>query len=128
MLKTTQITMEKFTVLQTNQTYMSCLGIHTPNLTERSNRYFKSFVAHWIWIDMILCVIACSWFIIKNKNDIKSLGAAKLAVACIECTGMFVSIGLKMNQIKVFHLKLQKIVDESTRLWIILFFLVFFLP
>lgn len=114
--------MSTFTVLQVNQIFMSRLGIYSRNFNENSNKFFKLIITYFISIAMILCIALSGWFIFENKTtDItSSLGAFKIMSAAIQCVGMFVCIGFKINQTRIFHLKLQRIVDMC------MFFFIFF--
>lgn len=110
--------MAKFKVLKNNQIYMSWLGIYSHHLTDLTGEFFKSIATYCIFIALISVVITSWLYCIKNwETDVKSaLDAFKIVFSALQCIGMYVSIGLKMIQIKILHLKLQKIVDESAEI------------
>lgn len=107
--------MEKFQVLRNNQIYMSWLGIYSYRLTELTGEFFKSISTYCIFVALISVVITSWLYCIEHwSDDVKSaLDAFKIVFSALQCIGMYLSIGLKMIQIKMIHLKLQRIVDES---------------
>lgn len=105
----------QFTVLKYNQICMSWCGIYSDHLKEPSNEFFKSFATYWTLVSMVLAIVSSAWYIVENRTiHVKeSLGAFKIAFAAFQSTGMFLSIGMKMIDIKALHLELQKIVDKG---------------
>lgn len=109
--------MANFQVLENNQAYMAWLGIYSYKLTEPTNEFFKSIVA-WFFMfnSFVMIIISSILFIIKYISDIQGcLGAFKIAISGIQCGGMHLSLGLKMKKVKILHLKLQEIINESKK-------------
>lgn len=106
--------MVKFKVLKYNQIFMSWLGIHSKHLNEPTNEFFKSFRSYYVLIIMTIAILSCGRYFFTNLSEVQmALGALKIGWAGVQCIGMFIGIGLKMEQIKAMHLKLQEIVDEN---------------
>lgn len=115
--------MTKFKVLTTNVAFMMPFGIYSRHLTEVTNEFFTSIAPYFISIAMISVTIVAWFFVRENwSTDVKSpFEAIKVTLGGIQCLGMFVSVGLKFNQIKMLHLNLQGIVDESTHFYFSLY-------
>lgn len=94
---------------------MVWLDIYSRHLTEATKKIYKSFGIYYISCAMIATFIT-SWLYIREmwSIDVKtSLDAVKIIFAAIQCWGMFLNIGFKMNETKTFHIRMQEIVDES---------------
>lgn len=109
------LAMVKFSVLKYNQVCMAWFGIYSHNLNEPSNEFFGSFATYWTLVSMVLAILSSAWYILENRTiHVKeSLGAFKIAFAAFQSTGMFLSFGMKLRDIKALHLKLQQIVDKG---------------
>lgn len=107
-----KIKIAKFKVLKFNQICMSPLGIYSHSLTSKSNKFFKSIGTYYIITALLSAVYLACTFIYENWPT--SLGAFQITSAGLQGFGMFLSVGLNMRKTKVFHLKLQEIVDKST--------------
>lgn len=121
--------MKKLKVLETNAAFMMPLGLYSRHLTSGKNEVFTSFAAYFITFCMLSVPIATWLYIRKNwSTDVKSsFGAIKITSGGMQCLGLFVSVGLKLNQVKKLHLKLQEIVDESMHFSIFLFPLIHYI-
>lgn len=63
---------------------------------------------------MLFTIISTAAFIYKNYTDSELIiNALVLVLAGIQSIGMFISISLNMNKIKMLHLKLQEIIDTG---------------
>lgn len=106
--------MVKFKVLQTNQVFMTSLGIHSKHLTEPSNEFFKSIISYLILAALIYSLILSIAQIYVSWSDVTSrLSAMLMAFCACQAIGMFLSIGLNMKKVKELHLQLQAIVDDG---------------
>lgn len=105
----------KFKVLGYNQAFMSRLGIHSQNLIEPSNEFFKSPVSYVIlFVILVFVIISSAMYMFKNFTDFElAIQAFVVVIAGIQTGGMFISIGLKMKTVKMFHIKLQEFVDKG---------------
>ncbi|XP_055304812.1 odorant receptor 67a-like [Sitodiplosis mosellana] len=107
--------MAKFKVLKHNQELMALLGIHSHRLTEPTNEFFKLPVTYLVLF--ILCtfsITSCAMFAYKNFSQFgAALEAIYIMIAGVQCGGMYLSVGLKMKQVKLLQQKLQEIVDEG---------------
>lgn len=85
------------------------------DLNKPSNEFFKSFATYYVLFSVISFTIGSSAvFVYKYSSHFEVVSEPCLIViAGLQAVGMFVSVGLKMKQIKVLHIKLQEIVDES---------------
>lgn len=107
--------MVKIEVLKSNQFYMSKLDVYSRDLTKPSKNVYKSFGIYYITFAM-LATFYTSWLFIRENwstNVKASLDAVKIIFAGIQCIGIFLNIGFKMNDTRVFHRRLQEIVDGS---------------
>lgn len=100
--------MAKFKVLKQNQIVMS-------RLTEPKNEFFTSFAVHIILFFLIyVCIILSGLWIYKNFAEFSEvIQSMNIFIGGIQSSGMFLSYGLKMKQVKQLHLKLQGTVDQS---------------
>lgn len=107
--------MSKFQLMELNLKLMSWLGIHSYRLKEPINEFFHSFFTYFNLVHAIIFVIISSvWFAMTNISQAGiMLEACMIAIAGLQYSGMFLSIGLKMKKVKSLHLKLQEIVDEG---------------
>lgn len=104
----------EFKALAYNQALMTRLGLSSHRLTENSNEFHKSFVPYYnlsfLSINLILCGVIMFW----NWPDLDSiLEPLLIIIAGVQSGGMFVSVGLKMKQVKKFYLAVQKIIDDE---------------
>lgn len=121
--------MEKLKVMELNQISMSWIGIHSMHLDEPSNEFFKSISAYCILFCTVFFFIGSSAaFVYEFSSDFVLVSEPLLIViAGLQCFGMFVSVGFNMKTIKLLHIKLQEIIDESTVVLTILSTAVFLL-
>lgn len=108
-----EITVPKFKVLEFNQRFMAWLGIHSYHLTEPTNEFFNSIFTYInLLIIIVLFLISSVLYVYQNETNFKIMIQIFLViVAGFQYGGMFISIGIKMKNIKILHLKLQEIVD-----------------
>lgn len=106
----------KFKVLEYNQNWMSRFGIHSHNLTGSNNEFYKSFGAFYILIfDIGFLILSSGVFIYKNYSNFELIfEPCLIAIAGIQSTGMFLSVGLKLKQVKALQLKFQEITDNAS--------------
>lgn len=104
--------METFQVLKMSQAFLSRLGIYSYRLTEPINEFFSSFSTYYILCNLTFTLISSTTFIYQSSCELKiTLQLWLIIIGAIQCSGMYLNIGLKMRQVKVLHLKLQEIVD-----------------
>lgn len=104
----------KFNVLQANQAFMARFGIYSYKLTESTNEFFGSITTYYILFFSIFSIVSCSKSMINDfSNLITTLEAIVIIVALTQGFGAFITLGYKMQEIKVLHLSLQSIVDKS---------------
>lgn len=104
-----------FKVLEYNQTCMARLGIHSQNLNDLSNEFFKSPIAYLILsITVLFTIISSVVYIFRNSSNFESsMQAFIVTIAGVQTGGMFISIGYKMKIIKNLHIKLQNFIDAG---------------
>lgn len=109
--------MTKLKVLEHNQYYMFKLGIYSYDLIEPKNEFFTSFATYYILLfTVVTCyLISTTIFVYKNAANFgEALDPCFLIIGGAQLGGMYLCTGLKMKTIKLVHLKLQQIVDNST--------------
>lgn len=119
--------MAKIHVLKNNQIFMTPLGIYSYRLTEPINEFYTSFAPYYIeFFVLIFLTFSTAVFTLQNVAQIDlALQNVSLFTAGIQCAGMFINIGAKMKTVKLFHLKLQDIVDAGIVSELFIFFLDF---
>lgn len=106
--------MAKFKVLQNNQTFLNRVGISLDRSTNPTNKFFALILAYYVPVGMIIGFITSAAFVFKYPSNIKpALGALKIAVAAVQCLGMFSSIRFKMAKTEALQRELQEIVDTG---------------
>lgn len=105
----------KFKVLQYNQDFMAKLGLHSHRLNESTNEFFKSPAAFLILFTLgVFSITSTGVYAYKNIGHFEAaLQGIFVAIAGIQCGGMYVSVGLKMDKIKDVQSKLQNMVDDG---------------
>lgn len=108
--------MAKFKVHKYNQALMARLGIHSYNLTDPSNEFFKSFATFYhLFTAAMFFIISSGVFVYLHWPNLETVLEPLLVVMCgIQYVGMFLSVGLNMRKVKLLHLTLQHIVDEGS--------------
>lgn len=107
--------MERFKVHKYNQALMVPLGIHSYNLTDPSNDFFKSFANFFIPFMLVtFYMISSGAFVYLNWPNLEIIIEPFLVIMAGSIFGgMYLSVGLNMRKVKFLHLKLQQIVDEG---------------
>lgn len=106
--------MQKLKVLQYNQSFMTYFGIYSTNLTKPTNEFFKSSIVYILFGMVGLCISLSALGIYENSLKLTlALDALLTLFSGIQCGGMFINLGLGMEKIRIFHLKLQEIVDHG---------------
>lgn len=123
---------KKFRVLKHNQILMNWMGIYPSSLTETKIEFFKTPIVYEFLFCAIVCDVCSSAVFIYN--DSSPLGANLdpffILISGIQCGGMYLNLGLKLEKVQSLHLKLQEIVDQGDlvknkkveALWIYSFF------
>lgn len=107
--------MEKIKVFKYNQFLMTMLGIHSYNIAEPTNEYFKTPIVYIIlFISFFVSGASSGIFAYENFDDFFIvLQCVYIVVLGIQQGGMHLSIGLNMNVVKATHLRIQSIVDQG---------------
>lgn len=107
--------MSNLKILEYNQAFMTKIGIYSYQLTNPSNEFFSSFMTYFILLNgTVFTIISSAVFVYKHLSDFQIvLETCLILIAGIQSCGAFLSIGLKMKEMKLLHLKLQAIVDEG---------------
>lgn len=96
--------------------FMLMIGIHySYGRAKMSNKIFKSFAICYAVFLLILSMfssISCAVFAFQNHFE-AALQAIFVIVARIQCAGMYVTVGLKMNEVMALQHQLQRIIDEG---------------
>lgn len=106
--------MSKFKVLQCNQSLMAKLGIHSYRLNVPTNEFLKSPAFLILFILSVFSIASSAAFVYKNYCQFEAaLQSIFVIIAGIQCGGMYLSVGLKMKEVKILQIELQNIVDEG---------------
>lgn len=105
--------MVKIKVLEDIRAYMVRIGLHSYNLTEPKNEFFRSFVAYYILLTSIFLLSVSS--IVYMYNNFSSFDIISepfmVILAGILVFSMFLSVGLNMKSIKTLQIELEAIVE-----------------
>lgn len=94
---------------------MARIGIHSHHLSEPTNKFFNSFVSYYyLFVFVVLLIVASAVNAYKNWPQIDIISEPCLIIiAGIQVTGMYLTVGFKMKQVKTLHIELQRIVDKG---------------
>lgn len=106
-----------FKVLKLNEQLMILLRIYRQpirNVTDADNDFFKSITTYCLAFSDITFAAASAVFVYQNVSDIMvALRTTLLIVGAIQSVAIFLSIGCKIDKIKVLQIKLQEIIDQT---------------
>lgn len=107
--------MTTFKVLEKIETYIAWLGVRFHRLAEHKNEFFQSFLPHYLVIVSLSAVASTGMFIYLKWPSLEIIlrTSSIVFIAMIQVTGMFVSFGSKMEQVKSMHFQLQNIANEQ---------------
>lgn len=107
--------MGKLKVLESIQAYMVRIGLHSYNLTEPNNEFFRSIGAYYILSTSVLVLILSSAvYVFKNVSDFEDVSEPLFVIlAGVQIVCIFSSVGLNMKTIKGLQIELQALVDEG---------------
>lgn len=107
--------MKRIIVFETIRPLMVRLGVHSWNLNEPKNEFFRSFGAHYImYIAFVYMIISSGVFIFGNLSDFATISEPLLvALAGLQMVSMFISLGLNSRNVKALHLELQTFIDQG---------------
>lgn len=94
---------------------MARMGLYSYRLTEPTNEFFGSFASYYfLFNNGIFTLIASACFVYKHwpQMDIVSQPLT-ITLGGLTCFTMILSVGCKLNTVKLLHLKLQGMVDEG---------------
>ncbi|XP_031617477.1 odorant receptor 4-like [Contarinia nasturtii] len=104
----------KFKVLEYNQMIMARIGIHSHNLDDPTNEFFKRFISFYFLFVIVFLIVGSIVFACINWPQYNVISEPCLiAVGCLQVGGMFLGFGLKMKTVKQLHHELQAIVDAE---------------
>lgn len=111
--------MSKFKVFQSLEANLAWLGIRFNRMVEPTNEFFTSFMPYYLLIVSISSVISSGVFIYSNWPNLEIIfqSSSIVFLGLIQSTGIFLSFGLRMKQVKKLHFRLQDIVDEQGKLY-----------
>lgn len=106
--------MTNLKVLEHSQVFMTKIGIHSHNLNDPTNEFFNSLATYYVLFNVIaFTIVSSAIFSYVNLYQFElALHTSIIVIAGCQCGGMFLSFGLNMTKVKVFHLNLQKLIDE----------------
>lgn len=105
--------MAKFEVLKLNRLLMLYAGIHSNNLHEPTNEFFRSKSAYYIVCNLIVGLTA-NLLLMYNSPDFSSMiRISYVALGTFQAFCLFVSVGIRLKDVKKLHLEMQAIIDEG---------------
>lgn len=110
--------MSKFSVLKSNQEFMSRLGLYSYRLTETTFELSKSVFAYFMILFLVMGISLSIIYVVDTvKNDMsdvkKLVEALVVIIAGCQTLPAFLAMAFRINEIKALHLKLQSIVDAG---------------
>lgn len=106
--------MADFKVFAYNQAIMTRLGIYSHRLSEPTDIFFKSFVPYFNLSFLGINIIFCGVLIFRGWPNLDLiLEPLLIIIAAVQSGGMFLSVGLNVESVKLLHLSLQKVVDDE---------------
>lgn len=109
--------MSSFKVLKLNEMLMVWLRIYPYPLTADSipiNDFFQSIASYYISLIMLAYNVTSGVFLYQNASDIViALRTSLTIVGTCQSLGMFLTVGCKIDKVKLLHRKLQAIVDQA---------------
>lgn len=96
---------------------MTPFGLYSDRLTEKTNEFFKSIGAYFILTATLLTVIASIVGMFDSSADYRFiLDAILIVVAMMASFFVFLTVGMKMKEIKALHLRFQSVIALETGL------------
>lgn len=104
---------KKFNILEYNQLFMTKIGIYPPRLYDPNHSFFKSPVTFYFLYGSVPPIILLSVIgVFKNWPNVNLvLQGITMSTAGFQSIGMYINIGLGMENVRQFHLMLKRIVD-----------------
>lgn len=103
-----------FKVLARNQALMVRLGLSSDRLTESSNVFFKSFVPYFNFTFLSINLLFCAMVIVQSFPDLDLvLEPLIVFIGGMQGGGMFLSVGLNIENVRALYLAVQKIVQDE---------------
>lgn len=118
----------KLEVFETIRPLMVRLGLHSYNLTEPKNEFFRTFVAyHTMAVSVLLFIISSIIYIYQNVTDFSAVPEPLVLIcAGIHLLGTFTCLGLSKRNVKLLQIELQELIDKSNYLHFSFDFLKYF--
>lgn len=110
-----KLKMVNFKVLEHNQKFLSWIGIDLHDLNEPKNTFFYSITAYYFLFTIItLTIMGSALYVFEYWPQFDIISQPIMFVfGGSSSIGLILSVGINMKSVKVLHLKLQTIVDES---------------
>lgn len=109
--------MSPFKVLELNELVMVWLRIYPHHLTANSiptNDFFKSITVFYISFNLLAFIVTSAMFVYQNTSYVViALRTGMVVVGSSQALGMFLSVCLNSDKVKMLHQKLQAIVDQA---------------
>lgn len=112
-------------IFETIRPLMVRFGVHSYNLSDPRNGFFKSFGCYYMFINAFLWMtISSAIFVYKHIADFEQVSEPCLVIfGGFQMGSMFFSLGLSGAKIKALHIELQNLIDQS--IWILFLFSIF---
>lgn len=107
-----------FKVLKLNELFMVWIRIysHQHLVSIPTNDFFKSITTYYISFGMLAFITSSAVFVYQNiSNVVLALRTATVLVGTCQSLGMFLSVGCKIDLVKLLHQKFQAIVDQAAK-------------
>lgn len=108
--------MSSFKVLKLNELVMVRLRIYMRQLADPIGDFFESISMYYIAFNMLAFIATSMTFVYQNASNIMiALRTMMVVVGTSQALGMFLCIGSNVTTVKMLHIKLQTIVDQTAK-------------
>lgn len=107
---------QDFEVLARNQALMIRLGLSSDRMTESSNDFFKSFMPYFNLTFLSINLVFCAMVIVQEFPNLDLvLEPLIVFIGGMQGGGMFLSVGLNIENVKTLFLTVRKIVRDERK-------------
>ena len=109
-----------FKVLKSNEQFMVWFRIYTHPLSDVSHvdhDFFKSITVYCVTFTEISFIVSSVVLVCLNVSDniMVALRTAMVIAGTSQALGMFLSVGITIDKVKLLHIKLQEIIDQTAK-------------
>lgn len=108
----------RFKALKHNEYMLFKIGVFRNQFPKKSivNNFFKSLLIYYFVLVSTTFIISGAMYACQSVVGFSAtLRASFFAIGTVQAVGIFISFGINTSKVQAVHLKLQKIVDESSK-------------